>query len=207
MIGRYHAANRTLIRRRFTPEVRTGRRRRSPIGNAEKFRKRYCGRHVEDALSTPDGIRAGPVDDEGNRLKVPGLNLVQRQRCCRLLQSALRVTLIGSTIALTAGCATIAPRNVLPQAIAGQTELAGFHNIRFWGDAPAHEIQAIMMADAPKAEMQLASAVARHPPIANLLAISGGAEDGPLAPGCWPAGAIPARGQPSIWSPASAPAR
>jgi predicted acylesterase/phospholipase RssA len=114
---------------------------------------------------------------------VPGLNLVQRQRFCRLLQSALRVTLIGSTIALTAGCATIAPRNVLPQAIAGQTELAGFHNIRFWGDAPAHEIQAIMMADAPKAEMQLSSAVARHPPIANLLAISGGAEDGAFGAG------------------------
>lgn len=112
-----------------------------------------------------------------------GLNLVQRQRFCRLLQPALRVTLIGSTIALTAGCATIAPRNVLPQAIAGQTELAGFHNIRFWGDAPAREIQAIMMADAPNAEMRLSSAVAKHPPIANLLAISGGAEDGAFGAG------------------------
>jgi len=40
-----------------------------------------------------------------------------------------------------------------------------------------------MMADAPKAEMQFASSVARHPPIANLLAISGGAEDGAFGAG------------------------
>ena len=40
-----------------------------------------------------------------------------------------------------------------------------------------------MMADAPKAEMQLSSAVASHPPIANLLAISGGAEDGAFGAG------------------------
>src|SRR6266851_10453398 len=160
IIGRDNAANLTLIRRRFTPEVRVRRLQGSPNGNAEKFRKCHCDRHVEDALSTLEGIRAGPADDEGKRPEVLGLNLVQRQRFCRLLQSALRVTLIGSTIALTAGCATIAPRNVLPQAIAGQTELAGFHTIRFWGDAPAREIQAIMMADAPKAEMQLSSAVA-----------------------------------------------
>jgi hypothetical protein len=47
--------------------------------------------------------------------------------------------LVGSTVLLTAGCATIAPRNVLPQANAGQIELEGFHNIRFWGDASARD--------------------------------------------------------------------
>jgi predicted acylesterase/phospholipase RssA len=84
---------------------------------------------------------------------------------------------------MTAGCATIAPRNVLPQASSGQIELEGFHNIRFWGDASAKDIQAIMMAEAPKTETRLSLAVERHQPVSNLLAISGGAEDGAFGAG------------------------
>jgi predicted acylesterase/phospholipase RssA len=91
--------------------------------------------------------------------------------------------LIGSTILLTSGCASLAPRNVLPQANAGQIELEGFHNIRFWGDASAREIQAIMMADTPKTETRPSSRIERHPPVSNLLAISGGAENGAFGAG------------------------
>jgi predicted patatin/cPLA2 family phospholipase len=91
--------------------------------------------------------------------------------------------LIGSAILLTSGCASLAPRNVLPQADAGQIELEGFHNIRFWGDASAREIQAIMMADTPKTETRPSSRIERHPPVSNLLAISGGAENGAFGAG------------------------
>jgi predicted patatin/cPLA2 family phospholipase len=112
-----------------------------------------------------------------------GLKLARRQRFYRLLQPTFRLTLISLTILLTAGCATIVPRNVLPQANAGQIELEGFHNIRFWGDASARDIQAIMMADAPKAETRLSLGVERHQPVSNLLAISGGAEDGAYGAG------------------------
>ena len=101
----------------------------------------------------------------------------------RLLRSTLRLALIGSSILLTGGCATIAPRNVLPQASAAQIELEGFHNIRFWGDAPARDIQAIMMEDAPRAEMRSLPGAEKHPPVSNLLAISGGAEDGAFGAG------------------------
>jgi predicted acylesterase/phospholipase RssA len=101
----------------------------------------------------------------------------------RLLRSAMRLALIGSPIFLTGGCATIAPRNVLPQVSAAQIELEGFHNIRFWGDAPARDIQTIMMEDAPRAEMRSPSATEKHPPVSNLLAISGGAEDGAFGAG------------------------
>ena len=66
-----------------------------------------------------------------------GLKLLLGGRLCRLLQPALRLAVTASSIILTAGCATLAPRNVLPQANAGQIELDGFHNIRFWGDASA----------------------------------------------------------------------
>jgi hypothetical protein len=103
--------------------------------------------------------------------------------CYRLLQPALRATLIGSSIFITTGCATIAPRNVLPQANADQIEVEGFHNIRFWGDASARDIRAIVMADASKAEMPLPLGAERHPPVSNLLAISGGAEDGAFGAG------------------------
>ncbi len=104
-------------------------------------------------------------------------------RLGRSLKRTFRFGLVGSTVFLTAGCATIAPRNVLPQADAAQIELEGFHNIRFWGDASAPEIQAIMMADASKTEGRLSSGVERHPPVSNLLAISGGAEDGAFGAG------------------------
>ena len=40
-----------------------------------------------------------------------------------------------------------------------------------------------MMADAPKAEARLAFAAEKHPSVANLLAISGGAEDGAFGAG------------------------
>src|ERR1700676_2145894 len=98
------------------------------------------------------------------------------------LLPTFRFILIGSLIFSTAGCATIAPRNVLPQANAGQIELEGFHNIRFWGDASARDIQAIMMADAPKAET-VAVGAERAQAGSNLLAISGGAEDGAFGAG------------------------
>ena len=84
--------------------------------------------------------------------------------------------LICSIVLLTGGCATISPRNVLPQANANQIDLEGFHNIRFWGDASAPAIETIAMADSPKTRTQLS-------PVSNLLAISGGAEDGAFGAG------------------------
>src|ERR1700731_925520 len=99
------------------------------------------------------------------------------------LLPTFRFVLICSIIFLTAGCATIAPRNVLPQADAGQIELEGFHNIRFWGDAPARDIRAIMMADMPNAETPISAGIERHRPVSNLLAISGGADDGAFGAG------------------------
>src|SRR6202035_3614395 len=96
-----------------------------------------------------------------NRPAPRALNLAQRWPFCRLLRPVLRLALVSSAIFLAAGCATIAPRNVLPQVDAGQIELDGFHNIRFWGDASAGEIQAIMMADAPKGQVRSSLGVER----------------------------------------------
>jgi Patatin-like phospholipase len=117
-------------------------------------------------------------------LRNPGCASSQRNaRLRRLLQRTFRFGLVGSIVFLTAGCATLTPRNVLPQAEAAGVEPEGFHNIRFWGDASARDIQAIMMADAPKTEARRFSVAERHPPVSNLLAISGGAEDGAFGAG------------------------
>jgi len=78
--------------------------------------------------------------------------------------------LICSVVLLTAGCATISPRNVPPQANAGQIDLEGFHNIRFWGDGPAPAFEMIAVADSPSR-------------VLNFLAVSGGAEDGAFGAG------------------------
>jgi predicted acylesterase/phospholipase RssA len=114
--------------------------------------------------------------------RIPGCALSPRNaRLGRLLTRTFRFGLVGSIALLTAGCATLSPRNVLPQAEAAQVEPEGFHNIRFWGDASARDIQAIMTADAPKTGARLSSGVERR--VANLLAISGGAEDGAFGAG------------------------
>ena len=55
--------------------------------------------------------------------------------------------------------------------------------IRFWGDASAQDIQAIMIAETPKTETRLSLGVERHQRVSNLLAISGGAEDGAFGAG------------------------
>ena len=118
-----------------------------------------------------------------NKSAIGGLGLASSAHIFRALRPAVRLILIGSLILLTAGCATISPRNVLPQASASQIEVEGFHNIRFWGDASGKEIQSIMMADAPQTDTRRSLGPVRHPPLSNLLAISGGAEDGAFGAG------------------------
>jgi predicted patatin/cPLA2 family phospholipase len=114
-------------------------------------------------------------------LKSAHARQINRHR--RLVRRLPQLAFIGLSIFLTTGCATISPRNVLPEASAGQIELEGYHNIRFWGDASAREIEAIVMADAPKSGIRSAPGLERQPPVSNLLAISGGAEDGAFGAG------------------------
>jgi predicted patatin/cPLA2 family phospholipase len=116
---------------------------------------------------------------------IHNLDCARRQSDARFgdLLNVFRFGLVAFTVFLTAGCATIAPRNVLPQANAEQIGLDGFHNIRFWGDASAHDIRAIMMADEPGSKVRWSSEIERHPTTSNLLAISGGAEDGAFGAG------------------------
>jgi Patatin-like phospholipase. len=91
--------------------------------------------------------------------------------------------MVLATLAVTTGCAAIAPRNALPQAVANQTEIEGFDNIRFWGDGSAAEIGRAMHMDLHSPQSRLALAGEPRHPVSNLLAISGGAEKGAFGAG------------------------
>jgi hypothetical protein len=95
----------------------------------------------------------------------------------------LGFAVVGCVAVLLSGCATIAPRHALPQASADQTELTGFHNIRFWEDASPADIAATVTAEAPEGKRRFSLGLGRHQPTSNVLAISGGAEDGAFGAG------------------------
>jgi predicted acylesterase/phospholipase RssA len=170
----------TLIRRAYVTEVLADWIAICAHENTEKSSNVVAVAGLIVSLRFPQKCRLTmrPV-----RRAIHAVNWKRRDvRCVSLPRTVLFGLSCLATIAV-GGCATIAPRNVLPQASAGQLELQGFHNIRFWGDAPVRDIQAIMMADAPKTETRGSAVTERHQPFANLLAISGGAEDGAFGAG------------------------
>ncbi len=89
--------------------------------------------------------------------------------------------LVLLTVFLVAGCAAISPRNALPEAVAAHIEPEGFHDIRYWGDESG--LDAAVAEPSPPdvlAQARTRGEVRRQ---LNLLAISGGAEDGAFGAG------------------------
>ncbi|ABD88572.1 Patatin [Rhodopseudomonas palustris BisB18] len=82
-----------------------------------------------------------------------------------------------------AGCASLNARNVVPERLADEAELAGMPNIRIWGDASAAP-QMITLQHSPKARaLSRARGAEGQQPRFNVLAISGGGEDGAFGAG------------------------
>ena len=117
--------------------------------------------------------------------------------CDGRLRRAVLFGLICSIALSAAGCATISPRNVLPQARSQPDRPSRDFTISVSGamHRAKREIEATVMADA-------ARTATRSSRDLNFLAISGGAEDvAPSALACWSAGAMQAaRARRSIWS-------
>lgn len=92
----------------------------------------------------------------------------------------VQLLVLASLAMLMAGCATLLPRAVLPERLVDEAELAGMPGVRIWGDASAEEIKSVVEAaisrsrETPEVEIL---------PISNMLAISGGAEDGAFGAG------------------------
>jgi len=86
-----------------------------------------------------------------------------------------------------AGCASVPDRVAVPAVLSANAVVPGLTDVRVWGDA--HFSQALLQAELPrlKAKYEVRETAqpkgALHPPVSNLLAISGGADDGAFGAG------------------------
>jgi predicted acylesterase/phospholipase RssA len=85
-----------------------------------------------------------------------------------------------------AGCATGPDRVAVPAQLSGDAAVPGLADVRVWGDA--HFSHALLQAELPrlKAKYQLRTGSIAAPaatPVSNLLALSGGADDGAFGAG------------------------
>jgi predicted acylesterase/phospholipase RssA len=82
-----------------------------------------------------------------------------------------------------AGCATVAARVAVPEQLAPIAVVPGMETVRVWGDASFP--RALLQAEFPnlKAKYDARAKSGDHKPVSNLLAISGGADDGAFGAG------------------------
>lgn len=84
-----------------------------------------------------------------------------------------------------AGCATMIPRDVVPERLADEAELTGMPNVRVWGDASADSLAALVRAERPKmgALAEARGRSGQQSPELNIVAISGGGDNGAFGAG------------------------
>jgi predicted acylesterase/phospholipase RssA len=81
-----------------------------------------------------------------------------------------------------AGCANAPPRVAVPEQLAAAAIVPGMADVRVWGDAPFS--RALLQAELPKLKAKYQTrAKGEQKPVSNLLAISGGADDGAFGAG------------------------
>jgi predicted acylesterase/phospholipase RssA len=82
-----------------------------------------------------------------------------------------------------AGCATVAARVPVPEQLAPAAVVPGMETVRVWGDGSFS--RALLQAELPnlKAKYEARAKAGDHKPVSNLLAISGGADDGAFGAG------------------------
>ena len=87
-----------------------------------------------------------------------------------------------------AGCASVPDRVAVPAVLSADAVVPGLSDVRVWGDA--HFSHALLQAELPRLKAKYEGRetaqpkdVAHPPPVSNLLAISGGADDGAFGAG------------------------
>ncbi len=92
------------------------------------------------------------------------------------------LVILFSALAL-AGCATVAARVPVPEQLAPAAVVPGLETVRVWGDGSFS--RALLQAELPnlKAKYEVRARSGDHKPVSNLLAISGGADDGAFGAG------------------------
>ena len=81
------------------------------------------------------------------------------------------------------GCAIFTLREVVPEQLADEAELAGMPHVRVWGDAPSKSLASLASDDGRRGRAvgELSQRLARQP--INILAISGGGDNGAFGAG------------------------
>lgn len=86
---------------------------------------------------------------------------------------------------LGAGCATLIPRDAVPERLADEAELAGMPNIRVWGDGSAKALAVLLGAERPKlgTHREAHRGAVQQSAHFNIIAISGGGDNGAFGAG------------------------
>jgi predicted acylesterase/phospholipase RssA len=93
-----------------------------------------------------------------------------------------RLAIVVGLALAVAGCVTAPERHAVPLRLAAQATVPGMADVRAWGDAPFSH--ALIAPELPKLKAKyMALAKAGQPVTADLLALSGGADDGAFGAG------------------------
>lgn len=93
-----------------------------------------------------------------------------------------RITALTALALAVAGCGTGPPRIAVPAALAAEASVPDMDHVRTWGDAPFS--RALLTGEIPKLKaLYQAQAKAGRPVTSDLLALSGGADDGAFGAG------------------------
>ncbi|MBR0858028.1 patatin-like phospholipase family protein [Bradyrhizobium liaoningense] len=97
----------------------------------------------------------------------------------------MRLAALFMVTGFVAGCANVVPRNVVPERLADEAELAGMPNIRVWGDASAESFAALSMTKGSRGGsiVEARTLSERRSREINMLAISGGGDNGAFGAG------------------------
>jgi hypothetical protein len=135
------------------------------------------------------------IAGQPGRSRRPGTGNIEPTGSAKLQRSNIRSTLMSAACTRTsvlrivallvfavagAGCATMIPRDVVPERLADEAQLAGMPNIRVWGDASAESLTVLSRTKKPTIDafVEARRRSEQQSREVNILAISGGGDNG-----------------------------
>jgi predicted patatin/cPLA2 family phospholipase len=102
---------------------------------------------------------------------------------CAPVRSFAVIALLAFAVS-GAGCASLLPRDAVPEQLADEAGLAGMTNVRIWGDASSESLAVLVGAERPRmrALVEARRESARQSEF-NIVAISGGGDNGAFGAG------------------------
>lgn len=101
---------------------------------------------------------------------------------CRVGARAWTFPVLVLLCAALSACAIVPPRTAVPAELAPQAAIPGMSDVRVWGDVPFS--RALLAPELAKLKAKYATLPPNaKPPVSNLLALSGGADDGAFGAG------------------------